>query len=358
MEAAAAALHSLGCGYVLIKGGHLLERQQQQGSTGTSGSTDSEVVDVLYDGQTYTYFTAPFVATSNQHGTGCTLAAALAAALAAGHPPVNAVAAAKGYLTAVLAASRGLALGAGPQHPFHHGAGLSSAQLLGRLLGSAAAGTAAADAASSTGLGHHVPNRVDLRAYVVTDPRCNAAAGRSLMDAVAGAVAGGATIVQLREKEIDGGDFLREARDIVQVGVFGVCVLRVHTALWTRCAVVDVPAFPFPPPSPHSLTLPHALCCAPPLTHSSSAGTWASLLSSTTVWTWHSQQVWLLVLGVLWLGRHCVQGWPCVNNHSRPYSLARTRATLPPAHQLLCPNQTRTACTLASPTCPRASCAA
>ena len=51
---------------------------------------------------------------------------------------------------------------------------------------------------------------VDLRAYVVTDPGCNASWGRSNADAVRAAVAGGATIVQVREKDADGGATLQE----------------------------------------------------------------------------------------------------------------------------------------------------
>jgi hypothetical protein len=168
------------------------------------------VVDVLYDGRQYHYFTAPYINTANAHGTGCTLGAAIATALGAGFSPVQAVAVAKGYLTASLAASSTLNLGHGPQHPFNHGAGLSStAGLLNPV---------EAQAAAIKGLGRHKLNPVDLRVYVVTDPGCNAKAGRSLMQAVVGAVAGGATIVQLREKDIDGGDFLKEAKAIVEVG--------------------------------------------------------------------------------------------------------------------------------------------
>lgn len=51
---------------------------------------------------------------------------------------------------------------------------------------------------------------MDLRAYVVTDPGCNANWGRSNADAVRKAVAGGATIVQIREKGADGGTILQQ----------------------------------------------------------------------------------------------------------------------------------------------------
>jgi hydroxymethylpyrimidine kinase/phosphomethylpyrimidine kinase/thiamine-phosphate diphosphorylase len=237
MEAAAQHLHSWGCQTVLIKGGHLAERMQQQQQQGTDPSDAiMQVVDVLYDGQQFHYFAAPHINTSNTHGTGCTLAAAIATALAAGSTPVQAVAAAKGYLTASLAASSTLNLGQGPQHPFNHGFGLSS--VTGLL------NPVEAQAAALQGLGAHVLNPVDLRVYVVTDAGCNERAGRSLMEAVAGAVAGGATIVQLREKDIDGGDFLKEARAIVEVRVcFSVssrcCVLQLCSA-FLQCFMCSV----------------------------------------------------------------------------------------------------------------------
>lgn len=51
---------------------------------------------------------------------------------------------------------------------------------------------------------------MDLRAYVVTDPGCNASWGRTNAESVRAAVAGGATIVQIREKEADGGTTLQQ----------------------------------------------------------------------------------------------------------------------------------------------------
>jgi hydroxymethylpyrimidine kinase/phosphomethylpyrimidine kinase/thiamine-phosphate diphosphorylase len=216
MEAAAQHLHTWGCSTVLIKGGHLAERQQQQQqqTDGTpAAAAAAHVVDVLYDGKQFHYFTAPYIHTSNAHGTGCTLGAAIATALAASYSPVAAVAAAKGYLTATLAASSSLNLGQGPQHPFNHAAGLSS--VTGLL------NPVQERVQTLQGLGQHRLNPVDLRVYVVTDAGCNAKCGRSLMQAVAGAVAGGATVVQLREKDIDGGDFLKEARAVVEVRCAG-----------------------------------------------------------------------------------------------------------------------------------------
>ena len=67
-EAAAHALHDLGAEAVLLKGGHL------------AGST---VVDVLYDGSQVHRYAHPRLRVSG-HGTGCTLASAIASRLAWG----------------------------------------------------------------------------------------------------------------------------------------------------------------------------------------------------------------------------------------------------------------------------------
>ena len=94
MEKAAVKLYALGPAYVLIKGGHLVLQEGKEGGTignGVSNGSgsgiegqDQEVVDVLYDGRTFEYIRGPRVATSNVHGTGCTLSSAIAAELARG----------------------------------------------------------------------------------------------------------------------------------------------------------------------------------------------------------------------------------------------------------------------------------
>src|SRR5262249_22631973 len=68
MEEAARRIHALGPRYVLIKGGHL----------------KGDAVDVLWNGREATEFRSPRVDSSNTHGTGCTLSAAIAAGLARG----------------------------------------------------------------------------------------------------------------------------------------------------------------------------------------------------------------------------------------------------------------------------------
>ena len=106
MRAQAERLLALGAGAVLIKGGH-------------SGGPQS--VDLLVTADGTVRLAAPRVATRNTHGTGCTLAAAIAAGLAKGLAREDAVRKAKDYVTAAIAAADRLAVGSGrgPLHHFH-----------------------------------------------------------------------------------------------------------------------------------------------------------------------------------------------------------------------------------------------
>ncbi|MEU5404787.1 bifunctional hydroxymethylpyrimidine kinase/phosphomethylpyrimidine kinase [Nocardia asteroides] len=100
---AAEALHALGAQWAIVKGGHL---------------RSSEVsTDLLYDGDTFREFTAPRIATGNDHGGGDTLAAAIASALANGYAVPDAVAFAKEWTYRCLAASYDLGAGHGPVSP-------------------------------------------------------------------------------------------------------------------------------------------------------------------------------------------------------------------------------------------------
>lgn len=102
---AARCIHALGPQYVLVKGGHL------------PGAVDA--IDVLYDGQRAETFRAPRIETINTHGTGCTLASAIAAELAKGADAAQAVAEAKRYLSAALHSGALLRLGRG-HGPVNH----------------------------------------------------------------------------------------------------------------------------------------------------------------------------------------------------------------------------------------------
>ncbi|MEA1830841.1 bifunctional hydroxymethylpyrimidine kinase/phosphomethylpyrimidine kinase [Methylobacterium durans] len=100
-------LLGLGARAVLIKGGH---------------AEGSESVDhlLMRDG-TLRRLATTRLPTANTHGTGCTLSAAIAAGLAKGLPMPEAVARAKTYVTAAIAAADTLQVGHGhgPVHHFH-----------------------------------------------------------------------------------------------------------------------------------------------------------------------------------------------------------------------------------------------
>jgi hydroxymethylpyrimidine/phosphomethylpyrimidine kinase len=95
MEEAARRIHALGPRYVLVKGGHL----------------EGEAVDLLWNGRELTAFSAPRIESSNTHGTGCTLSAAIAAGLSRGQALGDAIRSAKAYVTKAI--REGFALGGG-----------------------------------------------------------------------------------------------------------------------------------------------------------------------------------------------------------------------------------------------------
>jgi hydroxymethylpyrimidine/phosphomethylpyrimidine kinase len=99
LEAAARAVHQLGPRWVLAKGGHL---------------PGDQAVDLLWDGTDGVELAAPRVDTPHTHGTGCTLASAIAANLAVGLDVVTAVRAAKRYLSGAIAGAFPLGKGIGP----------------------------------------------------------------------------------------------------------------------------------------------------------------------------------------------------------------------------------------------------
>lgn len=91
-------LLQLGCGAVLLKGGH---------------SEGADAVDYLASRDGVATCSKPRIATHNTHGTGCTLAAALTAGLAKGLQLADATAAAKQYLWLALQSGAGMRYGAG-----------------------------------------------------------------------------------------------------------------------------------------------------------------------------------------------------------------------------------------------------
>ena len=99
LEAAARAVHALGPRHTLVKGGHL---------------RGEDAVDLLWDGAQGVELRSPRVDTPNTHGTGCTLASAIAANLAAGLDVVTAARNAKRFVAGAIAGGFPLGKGVGP----------------------------------------------------------------------------------------------------------------------------------------------------------------------------------------------------------------------------------------------------
>jgi hydroxymethylpyrimidine/phosphomethylpyrimidine kinase len=99
MERAGADLLALGAHAVLIKGGHL---------------TTDPLTDVLVTRAGVRHFRHERLATRSTHGTGCTLSAAVTAALALGRPLERAIADALDFVHRAMAAAPGLGSGRGP----------------------------------------------------------------------------------------------------------------------------------------------------------------------------------------------------------------------------------------------------
>nr|WP_137993135.1 bifunctional hydroxymethylpyrimidine kinase/phosphomethylpyrimidine kinase [Streptomyces vilmorinianum] len=98
LRAAAAAILAYGPRWALIKGGHL----------------EGDAVDLLTDGDEEHWLRAPRHENRHTHGTGCTLASAVASGLAKGLTVPEAVREAKQYVTGAIAAGFTLGAGIGP----------------------------------------------------------------------------------------------------------------------------------------------------------------------------------------------------------------------------------------------------
>lgn len=183
MCSAAKSIHNLGPKYVLVKGGDLPD--------------SSDAVDIFFDGEQCHELRASRIRTRNTHGTGCTLASCIAAELAKGSLMLPAVQSAKRFVDNALHYSKDIAIGSGPQGPFDHLFKLSNYI-------------------------HNPCKRRQFRAsdlflYAVTDSRMNGKWGRSITDSVKAAIEGGATIVQLREKEAETREFVMAALACLEI---------------------------------------------------------------------------------------------------------------------------------------------
>ncbi|MBD3232169.1 MAG: bifunctional hydroxymethylpyrimidine kinase/phosphomethylpyrimidine kinase [candidate division Zixibacteria bacterium] len=101
---AARELKEIGCKFVVVKGGHL--------------DNPREAVDIVFDGEQFYEFSSQLIPTKNTHGTGCTFSSAIAAGLAKGYAPLEAIKRAKGFITEAIAHSADLGQGHGPTNHF------------------------------------------------------------------------------------------------------------------------------------------------------------------------------------------------------------------------------------------------
>lgn len=103
-KTAAKTIANLGCQGVLVKGGHL---------------DDEKATDVLYYNNDWSFFEANRVETKNTHGTGCTYSAAIATHLALGKDLIEAIRAAKTYITNAIQHALDIGKGHGPTNHFY-----------------------------------------------------------------------------------------------------------------------------------------------------------------------------------------------------------------------------------------------
>jgi hydroxymethylpyrimidine/phosphomethylpyrimidine kinase len=116
LKAQGRALLETGFPAVLMKGGHMMEGDLEASA---QNDVSNPVTDWLIMGEFEQGFSAPFIATQNTHGSGCSLSSAIAAGLAKGLDLPEAVTHARNFITHALQASDSLQVGHGPG-PLHH----------------------------------------------------------------------------------------------------------------------------------------------------------------------------------------------------------------------------------------------
>ena len=120
MRALAREILALGPRYVLVKGGHFAARRESIEALGLDDAVpDDAVPDVLVGHDVDDVFQGPRVPTTNDHGTGCSLSAALCARLAMGRSVPDATRDAKAFVLAALRGARDWRLGEG-RGPLDH----------------------------------------------------------------------------------------------------------------------------------------------------------------------------------------------------------------------------------------------
>jgi hydroxymethylpyrimidine/phosphomethylpyrimidine kinase len=109
---AARRIRDMGAAAVIITGGHADEQGSGLRAQG------SEVVDLLFDGDTFSELRVPRVESRHTHGTGCSYASAVAAGLALGFALPDAAARAQQYVAGAIAHAPGIGHGRGPLDHF------------------------------------------------------------------------------------------------------------------------------------------------------------------------------------------------------------------------------------------------
>jgi hydroxymethylpyrimidine kinase/phosphomethylpyrimidine kinase/thiamine-phosphate diphosphorylase len=210
MRDAALRLHALGCGAVLVKGGHLSD-------------DDACATDVLYDGRSTRLLRALRVQTSNSHGTGCTLSSAIATHLARGASLHDAVLHGKTYLTSALAASASARLGGGAHGPLNHA--------YASFDWAACAEPGVAEGAAER---RRACVRAALALYAVTDPALSEPRGGVVAAGLA-ALQGGVSCLQLRDKGT-GARMLEHARQLLPAARAKGVPLIINDRIDVMCA--------------------------------------------------------------------------------------------------------------------------
>lgn len=135
--------------------------------------------DVLYDGKSTRLYTSKFINTNHTHGTGCTLGSAIASEIAKGYDVPQAVENAKNYISKLIEESQYLRIGFGKQNPMLHN--MSSCNWLYRAV---------------------QKRPIDLSLYAVMDPDMDKKWNRKASESAEAAILGGATVIQMRAKEL------------------------------------------------------------------------------------------------------------------------------------------------------------
>lgn len=123
LKSLAISLHQkLGPRAVLLKGGHvpLIKKEGNRFVKPNTEESPDTVIDVLYDGTDFELIESPYSNSRNTHGTGCSLASAIAAYLASGHDLKKAVRRACHYVGIGIKTSVTFSKGSGPINHFHN----------------------------------------------------------------------------------------------------------------------------------------------------------------------------------------------------------------------------------------------